>query len=138
MIGSMVVAAEHIVTGQRVQRSKKELARAMRKQMTPAETLLWSELRSHRLRRFQFRRQQVIGGYIADFYCHAASLVVEVDGRYHEDRVEYDRERELAISTYDLTVIRFTNNEVTDDLLNVLDRIASCLAVPKGARNDSH
>jgi very-short-patch-repair endonuclease len=127
-----------VIRGQPVRQSKKELARQMRKQMTSTETLLWGELRDHRLHGAHFRRQQVIGGYIADFYCHAAGLVVEVDGKYHEDRAEYDAERDKAISMYDLTVIRFTNDEVIDDLLNVLDRITLYLPASKGANNDSH
>jgi very-short-patch-repair endonuclease len=60
------------------------MARALRKEMTPAEQTLWSELRGNQLHGAKFRRQQVIAGYIADFYCHAARLVIELDGPVHQ------------------------------------------------------
>src|SRR5262245_30698047 len=73
----------HIVTGQTVSDSKLELLQKLRHEMTPEEILLWSRLRANRLRGFHFRQQQFIHGFIADFYCHAAGVVVEVDGGVH-------------------------------------------------------
>ncbi len=58
-------------------------ARALRKNSTDAERLLWSELRDHRLNGASFRRQVPIETYIADFMCHAARLVIELDGGQH-------------------------------------------------------
>ena len=72
-----------IVKGQKVTEGKVILARAMRANMTPTETVLWGCLRGNRLAGLKFRRQQIIDGFIADFYCHAAALVVEVDGPIH-------------------------------------------------------
>jgi very-short-patch-repair endonuclease len=69
-----------IITGQQVSPELKARAKELRQEMTPAESKLWQRLRAGRLEGFHFRRQQIIGGYIADFYCHAAGLVVEVDG----------------------------------------------------------
>jgi len=73
---------------------KQETARRMRRRMTAAEALLWERLRASRLEGLHFRRQQVIDGLIADFYCHAAGLVVERDGRIHELQREHDEDRE--------------------------------------------
>ena len=58
-------------------------ARQLRKEMTPAERLLWKLLRNRRLRSWKFRRQKAIGFYIADFYCHELKLIVELDGDVH-------------------------------------------------------
>jgi very-short-patch-repair endonuclease len=89
--------------------------------MTHAESLLWQELRTNRLGGLHFRRQQVIQGYIADFYCHAAALVI--DGPVHDTQREWDADRERALTELGLHVVRFTNDEVTNDLALVLRRI---------------
>ena len=74
---------------------KKKLQRAkeLRRDMTPAEKILWQELRANKLG-VHFRRQQVIEGFIVDFYCHKAALVVEVDGDIHDLQQEEDARRE--------------------------------------------
>ncbi len=58
----------------------------MRQEMTLAESILWNELRRNQIEGFHFRRQQILYGFIADFYCHHAGLIVEADGKYHEDQ----------------------------------------------------
>ncbi|WKZ37082.1 MAG: DUF559 domain-containing protein [Anaerolineales bacterium] len=70
---------KNIVTGQKVAKEKLERAKELRREMTPAEKILWQELRANKLG-VRFRRQQVIQGFIVDFYCHKSALVVEVDG----------------------------------------------------------
>jgi len=65
--------------------------------MTPAEKILWKELRTNRLG-VHFRRQQIIQGFIVDFYCHRAGLVVEVDGDVHDLQTEEDERREKVLS----------------------------------------
>ena len=69
--------AKNIVTGQKVNRSKVQYAKELRRNMTEEEKILWRHLRANRLHGFHFRRQQIIGKFIVDFYCHAAGLVVE-------------------------------------------------------------
>jgi very-short-patch-repair endonuclease len=101
-----------------------ESARQLRREMTEAEKILWQNLRANRLDGFHFRRQQIIGKYIVDFYCHAASLVVEVDGGIHASQVERDTERESGLTSHGLLVMRFRNEEIADNLRNVLERIA--------------
>jgi len=102
-----------------------ERAERMRRKMTPAETKLWKRLRAGRLNGFHFRRQQIVGGYIVDFYCHKTNLVVEVDGGIHQDRVEYDCERDKVLRSRGLTVLRVTNRDVNHKLDQVLDTILS-------------
>ena len=74
---------KNIIPGQRVKKEKLQRARELRRDMTPAEKILWQELRSNKLG-IHFRRQQIIAGFIVDFYCHKGGLVVEVDGDIHD------------------------------------------------------
>ena len=86
----------------------------LRRDMTPAEKLLWQELRANKLG-VHFRRQQVIAGFIVDFYCHTASLVVEVDGDIHDLQQEEDVRREKALHEIGLRIVRFRNDELVKD-----------------------
>jgi very-short-patch-repair endonuclease len=116
------VSEEYIVRGQRVTADKVEQAKELRRNMTDAEAELWHELRKNRAG-LHFRRQQIIDGYIVDFYCLAARLVVEVDGPIHEHLYAADRERSPALAERGLQVVRVTNDEVFEDIGGVLDRI---------------
>ena len=116
-----------IITGQRISPELIDRARQLRRTMTPAETKLWQALRANRLGGFHFRRQQIIGSYIVDFYCHATELVVEVDGEIHLAQQADDRHRDGFLQDLGLTVLRFTNREVEDQLDVVLGSIlAAC------------
>lgn len=106
---------------------KANLARALRRNMTAAERQLWQHLRANRLAGWHFRRQQVIAGFIVDFYCHAARLVIEVDGPVHIAQVEEDRAREQLLCDQGLRILRFTNAQVEGELENVLAQIAEAL-----------
>jgi very-short-patch-repair endonuclease len=88
---------KNIVTEQPVTKAKLERSKELRREMTPAEKLLWKEVRANKLG-VRFRRQQVIQGFIVDFYCHRAGLVVEVDGDVHDLQKEEDERREKALS----------------------------------------
>ena len=112
-----------IVAGQRVGREMADRARDLRRQLTPAERRLWEHLRAHRLAGLHFRRQQIIHGFIVDFYCHARRLVVEVDGAVHEGQADYDAERDRILAAHGLRVLRVTNDEVLHNLAGVLKRI---------------
>ena len=98
-------------------------AKAMRSEMTSAETKLWYHLRGNHLGGFHFRRQQIIDRYIVDFYCHAFGLVVEVDGGGHLDQEEYDRARDAHLADMGFKVLRFFNSDVDQDLDSVLEVI---------------
>jgi very-short-patch-repair endonuclease len=105
-------------------------ARALRKNSTDAERILWSELRDHRLNGAGFRRQVPIGNYVADFICHAARLVIELDGGQHfSDRAEQaDALRSAAIETKGFQVLRFGNHDVMTNRVGVLETIAAAVA----------
>lgn len=119
--------ARNIVIGQKVQGEIVELAKSFRHQMTPEEKILWQHLRANRLGGFHFRRQQVIDGYIVDLYCHAASLVVEVDSAVHKQQIERDVERDNKLSARGLCILRFKNEQVRNELGSVLAHIlATC------------
>ena len=104
---------------------KRDLAKALRREMTKAEAVLWERLRRNQSARMHFRRQQVIDGFIAAFYCHAAGLVVEVDGGVHEGQREYDQARDATIAARGPEILRFTNDRVLQDLDAVLSEIAA-------------
>ena len=72
-----------------------------------------------------FIRQQIIDGFIVDFCCHAAGLVVEIDGDIHQQQVEYDKERDRILAARGLRVLRIPNREVLENLPDVLNRIAA-------------
>ena len=112
----------HIVTGPHPH-ALAEAALKMRRNMTGAEATLWRFLRANRLGGLQFRRQQVIDRFIADFYCHAAGLVVEVDGGVHDQQRARDAERDHAITSRGLRVLRFSNEQVVSDTQGVLREI---------------
>ena len=114
---------KNIIHGQLVHPEKLQCARQLRRAMTPAESLLWQRLRGGSLKGWHFRRQQVIDGYIVDFYCHAAALVIEIDGQIHAQQIEADRARERTLQARGLRVIRFTNQEVLDQTTRILEEI---------------
>lgn len=120
---------KNIIPGQRVTKEKLERSRELRRDMTPAEKILWQELRANKLG-VHFRRQQVIAGFIVDFYCHSASLVIEVDGSIHDvqEQKENDIEREKALKEMGLRIIRFRNEDVGMHLPTVLKRIRELTA----------
>jgi very-short-patch-repair endonuclease len=102
---------------------KPQAAVNLRKTMTPTETRLWEYLRANRLAGLKFRRQQPIDGFIADFYCHAAGLVVELDGAVHHHTQEYDQLRDQIIAARGLLILRFPNDEVEQATETVLEKI---------------
>jgi len=105
----------------------------LRKNMTLAEGVLWNHLRLKQMKGFTFRRQHPIGNFIADFYCHKMRLVIEVDGSIHniEEVKERDEGREYMMKELRLSIIRFTNNEVLNDIENVLMKIEKHLSGDK-------
>jgi very-short-patch-repair endonuclease len=110
----------NIIIGQKITSTKHQIAKELRRNMTPEEKILWQHLRTNRLNGLHFRRQQIIDGFIADFYCHAAGLVIEVDGEIHEQQIEYDLERDKVISSRGLRLLRVKNEDVRNNLDEVL------------------
>ena len=117
---------KNIVMNQKVTKEKLERAKELRREMTPAEKLLWQEVRANKLG-VRFRRQQVIQGFIVDFYCHQAGLVVEVDGDIHDLQKEEDERREKVLSALGLRIVRFGNDEVERGLSAVVGKITKLI-----------
>ena len=105
---------KNIIPGQAVTKEKLQRAKELRREMTLAENFLWQEIRANKLG-VRFRRQQIIAGFIVDFYCHRAALVVEVDGDIHDLQQEEDVRREKALRELGLRIIRVRNDKIMRD-----------------------
>ena len=97
-------------------------AQLLRRNETKAEKLLWEKLRNNQLGGLKFRRQHPVNIYIADFYCHKFKLIIELDGDYHdqEEQKQKDEVRTEVLRLNDLKIIRFKNEEVEQDINQVL------------------
>jgi very-short-patch-repair endonuclease len=104
-------------------------ARQLRKDSTPPEDLLWLDLRNGQIGGLKFRRQQPIGPFVVDFYCHSAGLIVEIDGMSHIDHLEQDQERINYLEQQGLKVLRVSNQDVINDLDAVARGIAQVAGV---------
>ena len=102
-----------------------ELAKSLRNTMTYHEKLLWGKLNCKQICGARFRRQHPISFFIADFYCHEARLVVEIDGEIHDQQVEYDDGRSAEMEMFLIKVIRFTNFEVENKIYEVIEKITN-------------
>jgi very-short-patch-repair endonuclease len=129
--------AYRVVVNQKVDENKIRRAKEMRRAPTAAEAMLWRELRANRFLGLRFRRQQVIDGFIVDFYCHAAGVVIELDGAVHEERQEYDAERDQILGARGLTILRFKNEDVRDHFPDVMRKIAEACALERDNSSDS-
>jgi very-short-patch-repair endonuclease len=102
-------------------------ARSMRKEVTEPETRLWLQLRAKQFGSVKFRRQKVIGRFIADFAANDPKLVIELDGDTHAGQEAYDARRMSAIEAEGYQVLRFTNSEMMTNLDGVLITIAEVI-----------
>jgi very-short-patch-repair endonuclease len=98
----------------------------LRKKSTPAERKLWSRIRNDQLG-VNFRRQHAVGNYIPDFVCIEKKLIIELDGSQHLEQEEYDQERTEYLNSLGYKVIRFWNNEVTNNIDGVILAILHAL-----------
>jgi very-short-patch-repair endonuclease len=110
---------------QYVDDAKKQQSRSFRKNGTPADKMLWSYLRNRKANRLKFRRQQVIEGFIVDFYCEELKLIIDVDGPVHDSQKQkkIDKHRRAVFKTRAIREIRFRNDEVLDNISDVVNRI---------------
>ena len=108
----------------------RDRARGMRKQSSSAEAAMWSLVRANRIKSAKFRRQHPVPPYIADFACVEAKLIVEVDGRSHDDtkQVAYDTSRTEAPTNAGWRVLRVRDDDVRTDPQSVAAKIARALA----------
>ncbi len=105
--------------------SKKDFRRELRNNATPAEVALWKALQGKQLHGFKFRRQHSIGNYILDFFCPSANLAIELDGGQHftKEGQEYDAIRDEFLCGVGITVLRYANNLIFENLDGVLEDI---------------
>jgi very-short-patch-repair endonuclease len=99
----------------------------LREKTTEAEKHLWQYLKGHQILNLRFKQQHPINHFIADFYCHKIKLIVEVDGDIHLSQFnkEYDQGRTFEFEKYGITVIRFTNTEVLNNINYVISTITN-------------
>ncbi len=118
----------------------KKYVKEHRENPTPAENILWHLLRGRQLDGYKFRRQHIIGSYIADFVCLSKKIIIEVDGLIHqipENKIS-DTERTAELNKYGFDVIRFTNEEVTGNTDIILNTIVNKLNQPTSKESDSN
>jgi very-short-patch-repair endonuclease len=110
----------------------KNLRKQNRSNLTPAEAELWKHLRNSQLEGRKFRRQHSIGNYILDFYCPKEKLGIELDGRNHfsDNGFEADEKRTEYLNSLNITILRFENKEVFDQLEAVLEEIRQSFTTP--------
>jgi very-short-patch-repair endonuclease len=99
------------------------IAQRLRREATKAERILWRAINRGQIEGFKFRRQVPLCGYIVDFACHEARLVVELDGATHstDDELAADADRQKKIEDEGYAVLRFRNAEVYDNLDGVIE-----------------
>src|SRR5690242_7998633 len=98
-------------------------AKLLRNHSTDAENKLWFHLRNRNLANLKFRRQVIVGRYIADFLCHEIGLIIEVDGGQHIEQLTYDKKRKLYLNQQGFKVLRFWNNQILEEIEEVLNEI---------------
>ena len=105
-----------------------ENAKELRNKLTETEIILWDYVSNNKLG-VRFRRQHPIANYIADFYCHEKKLVVEIDGGIHltKEQIEKDKMRDIEMTALGITVLRFTNDEVSLGINEVIEKIKTKL-----------
>jgi very-short-patch-repair endonuclease len=104
----------------------KSQVRDLRKQATPSEARLWNSLRGKQLG-VKFRRQHPMHRYVVDFYCVEAGLAIEIDGGVHASQVQEDAGRQAFLESNNIRFLRFSNDDVTNNLAAVLARINQAL-----------
>jgi very-short-patch-repair endonuclease len=108
----------------------RERARQLRKNSSFPERVLWSLLRDRRLADVKFRRQHPIGPYVVDFYCPSSRLVVELDGKSHDDRGAQDQERQQYLeAVVGLRVLRVTHDDVMHEQESVVLGLLKALGI---------
>ena len=100
-----------------------EKARQLRNSATPGEKRLWKYISRKQILGYDFDRQTPIDNYIVDFCCKELKLVIELDGRYHDFKVEYDERRQKRIESHGVQFIRFTEKEIIEDIDPILEEI---------------
>jgi len=98
----------------------RERAKELRQAGNLSEVLVWQQLRKGQFKGYDFDRQKIIGNYIVDFYCTNCHVVIEIDGNSHDDKIEYDTQRDSFLNSLGLTVIRVSATDVLQRLNDVM------------------
>ncbi|MBD3244658.1 MAG: DUF559 domain-containing protein [Candidatus Moranbacteria bacterium] len=98
-------------------------SRLMRKNQTKAEKEIWGKVLSRKQTGYKFRRQKPINRFIVDFYCKQLLLIIEIDGKDHEYKKDYDKEREAYLKKMGFEIIRYTNEEIIDNLKEIKENL---------------
>ena len=98
----------------------KKLASKLRNNSTLAETILWNELKSKKMMGYDFHRQKPLGNFIVDFFSPKLNLIIEVDGVTHDHKMQKDINRQIILESMSLSVIRFLDSDVKNNLNGVL------------------
>ncbi len=101
----------------------------LRNNATLAEKLLWQKLKNSQMR-YKFRRQFSVQGYILDFYSPTNKLAIELDGEIHRFKTKYDKYRDQYLEAMKIKTLRFTNNQIENDLKSVIETIRYNLTPP--------
>jgi type I site-specific restriction-modification system R (restriction) subunit/very-short-patch-repair endonuclease len=101
----------------------KDRARELRKAGNLPEVLFWNEVKNKQFKGYDFDRQKIIGNYIVDFYCSNCQVVIEIDGSSHDDKVEYDAERDAFLESLGLTVIHIPVNDIMKQISSVMNML---------------
>ena len=99
----------------------KDRAKALRRAGNLSEVLMWNQLKRGQFKGLDFDRQKIIGNYIVDFYCAEKQAVLEVDGSSHDDKAEYDAQRDTFLRRQGLHVIHILDIDVKQSLAGVMD-----------------
>ena len=121
------MGVERLIIKRRIKESTTANARALRSNMTDAESMLWRAVRGRQINGHRFRRQHPIGPYIADFACLEKKCVIELDGGQHQDQMDDDERRTTFLQEQGWHVLRFWNNDVLGNLEGVLMRLSETL-----------
>jgi very-short-patch-repair endonuclease len=105
-------------------------ARMLRRNMTLAEIILWSRLRSKKIEGLKFRRQQPIFDYVVDFYCDELKLIIEVDGEIHSlsEKIDSDLKRDKILKINGYNILRLTNFEIETEIDLTISKIRSYIS----------
>ncbi len=127
------VLSSGLIGLQSVSKFKKEFSRALRRRETPAEKILWQAIRNRKCAGTKFRRQQVIDGFVADFYCEEAKFVIETDGSVHEKEevMLNDKRKNADFKARGLYILRFENDDIITNLSWCLNKIKEVVLARK-------
>jgi very-short-patch-repair endonuclease len=117
------VVLDKTAQSRRMAASRRGHAKRMRREPTEAEKLFWWEIRDRRLDGHKFKRQFLVGSYIADFVCLESKLIIELDGGQHSETTDYDLKRSAVLQAHGFRVMRVWNADIFTNMEGVIDAV---------------